>query len=432
MASIQERGAGHFRITVCCGSYPNGKKHTETTTFSADSSLTSKQQRKAAEEFARRFEDKIHASNTLDGRKTTLRDFAERWLEEYAKLHLQPKTIEKYKEELDDKIIPALGRMKLSDLKPSTLNTFFVSLTKDGVRKDGRKGGYARGSLYKTKNVLSSMLRSAVEWEIIDANPCSKVRLPTLPSTADTIKFFTPEQTIAFLKYIEEPYTVKVQGHERTDDTGKKYTVGDYDLHKQIPEQLIILFNLAVYGGFRKGELLALKFSDFDFVNCSVSISKSVTVHDGKQICKSPKTRSSVRNVSLPKVLIDRIAQLYKTRKTDKAIWGSEWKGDEWLFITNTGDMMNYSTPYQALQDAIHRYNQGKAESEQLPLIPFHGLRHTSATLLISSNQDIATVSRRLGHAHTSVTLDIYTHALPKSDRNASEALEGILENPRN
>ena len=126
------------------------------------------------------------------------------------------------------------------------------------------------------------MLRSAVEWEIIDVNPCSKVRLPSLPSTADTIKFFTPEQTIAFLKYIEEPYTVKVQGHERTDDTGKKYTVGDYDLHKQVPEQLIILFNLAVYGGFRKGELLALEFSDFDFVNCSVSISKSVTVQDGK------------------------------------------------------------------------------------------------------------------------------------------------------
>lgn len=258
-------------------------------------------------------------------------------------------------------------------------------------------------------------------------HPCSKVRLPTLPSTADTIKFFTPEQTIAFLTYIEEPYTVKVQGHERTDDTGKKYTVGDYDLHKQIPEQLIILFNLAVYGGFRKGELLALKYSDFE--NCSVGISKSVTVQDGKQICKIPKARSSAHNVSLPKGLIDRIAQLYETRKPDKAIRGSEWKGAEWLFITSTGDIMNYSTPYQALQDAIHRYNHGKPESEQLPLIPFHGLRHTSATLSISSNQDIATVSRRLGHAHTSVTLDIYTHALPKSDRNASEALEGLLEN---
>lgn len=120
-------------------------------------------------------------------------------------------------------------------------------------------------------------------------------------------------------------------------------------------------------------------------------------------------------------------------RDSDDSVLGVV--GDRYKVVQNTDAFKftdDLSTPYQALQDAIHRYNQGKAESEQLPLIPFHGLRHTSATLLISSNQDIATVSRRLGHAHTSVTLDIYTHALPKSDRNASEALEGILENPRN
>ena len=61
-------------------------------------------------------------------------------------------------------------------------------------------------------------------------------------------------------------------------------------------------------------------------------------------------------------------------------------------------------------------------------MIPFHGLRHTSATLLISANQDIATVSKRLGHAHTSVTLDIYTHALEKNDHSAADALESLLK----
>ena len=90
--------------------------------------------------------------------------------------------------------------------------------------------------------------------------------------------------------------------------------------------------------------------------------------------------------------------------------------------------MMNYSTPYEALQDAINRYNEGKPKGERLPMIPFHGLRHTSATLLISANQDIAMVSKRLGHAHTSVTLDIYTHALEKNDRSAADALENLLK----
>lgn len=89
--------------------------------------------------------------------------------------------------------------------------------------------------------------------------------------------------------------------------------------------------------------------------------------------------------------------------------------------------MMSYSTPYEAFQDAIRRYNDGRAPEQQLPLIPFHGLRHTSATLLIASRQDVKTVSSRLGHAQTSTTMNIYAHALQESDRKAADALENLL-----
>ena len=89
---------------------------------------------------------------------------------------------------------------------------------------------------------------------------------------------------------------------------------------------------------------------------------------------------------------------------------------------------MNYSTPYQALQDTITRYNKDKPTEQQLPHIPFHGLRHTSATLLIASQQDVKTVSTRLGHAQTSTTMNIYAHALQESDRKAADALETLLE----
>lgn len=90
--------------------------------------------------------------------------------------------------------------------------------------------------------------------------------------------------------------------------------------------------------------------------------------------------------------------------------------------------MMNYSTPYQALQDTITRYNSGKPADHQLPHIPFHGLRHTSATLLIASQQDVKTVSKRLGHAQTSTTMNIYAHALQESNRKATDTLEALLE----
>ena len=90
--------------------------------------------------------------------------------------------------------------------------------------------------------------------------------------------------------------------------------------------------------------------------------------------------------------------------------------------------MMNYSTPYHALQNTIKWYNQSHPENEALPLIPFHGLRHTSATLLIAGKQDVKTVSSRLGHAQTSTTMNIYAHALQEGDQRAADTLETILK----
>ena len=90
--------------------------------------------------------------------------------------------------------------------------------------------------------------------------------------------------------------------------------------------------------------------------------------------------------------------------------------------------MNNYSTPYHTFQKIIKRYNKGKPLDQQLPLIPFHGLRHTAATLLVSSQLDLKSVSARLGHAQTSTTLNIYSHSLESNDRKAADAKESILQ----
>ena len=89
---------------------------------------------------------------------------------------------------------------------------------------------------------------------------------------------------------------------------------------------------------------------------------------------------------------------------------------------------MSYYTPYAAFQDIIARYNADRPEDEQLPEIPFHGLRHTSATLLIAGQQDLRTVSSRLGHAQASTTMNIYAHAIKENDRKAANALENMLK----
>ena len=100
--------------------------------------------------------------------------------------------------------LPKLGHYKLTELKPAVLNSYFSSLTKDGARKDGKPGGYAKGTIAKAKNTLSSVLSTAVEWELIEKNPLERVHFEAEP-TAETLKFWTPEQCTAFLEYIEQP-----------------------------------------------------------------------------------------------------------------------------------------------------------------------------------------------------------------------------------
>lgn len=233
---------------------------------------------------------------------------------------------------------------------------------------------------------------------------------------------------LVFSTLIEAPYSLKVSGHQRVDDTGIPYTVGDYEIHKEIPEQIRILFNLAIYTGLRKGEILALEFSDVDFEADTISITKAATIINGKQVCKQPKTKMSVRRITIPHDLTLRISALKQSREQFAADVSDFWQGKDWIFVQDNGQMMNYSTPYQALQDVLRRYNADKSSEDQLPTIPFHGLRHTAATLLIAAGVDVRTISARLGHALTSTTLNIYIHALKESDHRAANAISSLLK----
>lgn len=425
MASIKQRGDSYL-VTVSLGRDVNGKKIFETATFKPDAGLTPKRKQKAVEAFAVSFEEQCKNGLTLDGRKITLKEFIDRWATERAVQELQASTMEKYQAVIDDFILPHLGHLKLTEIKPHTINSFFVQLTKDGARRDGKPGGYARGTINKISNVLSSILRTAVEWEVVGRNPCDNVRVQA-EATADKIKFFTPEQTAIFLDYISKPYTIRTKGHTRTDDTGKQYTVGDYESTKELPLQIKVLFTLAIYTGLRKGELLALTWDDVDFENNAVAVTKAAAVVGGKQIVKVPKTRNSYRIVSIPKRMTTMLLKLKNEQTCYRLKVGSFWQGNNWIFTQTNGKMMCYSTPYSALQDILTHYNADKAEAGKLPMIPFHGLRHTSATLLIAGHEDAKTVSARLGHAETSTTLNIYAHSLLEADKTAAATIENMI-----
>lgn len=175
------------------------------------------------------------------------------------------------------------------------------------------------------------MLRTAVEWEIIERNPCDKVRLRGV-SADEKVEFFTPEQTSAFLDYIEKPYTIKVSGRKRIDDTGLPYTVDDYTITKSIPEQVRVLFILAIYTGLRKGELLALQWNDVNFEKDTIQVSKAVTIVNGKPVCTPPKTKTSYRSVSIPHFLTERLMMLKEAQDEFISQVADYWRGNNWIF----------------------------------------------------------------------------------------------------
>lgn len=427
MASIRKRGDS-YQITVSNGRDSSGKQLIETATFTPDPNKTEKQNQKALEKFVFEFEEKVKSGKYLDGEKITFKDFSDQYIEEYALQHLEAKTIASYRDLLRLHILPAIGHLKLAKIQPQHLNTLYIKLSKE--RKDGRPGGYAPKTIKHIHSLISSIYSLAVKWNTVSDNPCDRVSPPKQIKGKD-IKYFTLEQAEAFLEALNHEFLIPVKAHDRIDDTGRPYHVDAYMEKKTLPLQYKVFFNLALFCGMRRGELIALEWSDFDFINNTVSISKSTVLVNGKPITKTPKTESSIRVISVPASVISILKGYRKEQLELRLKLGDAWEGKNYVFIQWNGKQMYPDTPYSTFKDIIRWYNSSvKEESQKLPDIPLHGLRHTSATLLISQNIDVRTVSGRLGHSQTSTTTDIYSHFLKRADEAASNTLESLFSEP--
>lgn len=404
MASIRKRGSS-YQITVSNGRDINDKQIIETTTWKPDPDKTDKQNQRDLERFAMDFEDRVKAGKYLNGEKITLQDFYSLWLKEYASLQLEPTTIDIYNILFNTHLLPELGNVKLARIQPVGINRLYASMQQE--RKDGKAGGYSPTTIKRVHALLSSVLSTAVQWNILPDNPCDRVKPPKQERNTEDVKFFNESETAAFL-----------------DELEKETREGSIKLQHNI------FFQLSIFCGLRRGETVALLWSDIDLNQRTVMISKSTSIVKGKPYTKLPKNKSSIRKISVPEHIIKILKQYRKEYNLYRLSIGSQWilreDNEEFLFISWNGSQMYPSTPYGIFKDILHRYNQKHPETP-LPDIPLHGLRHTSATLLIGQQVDIRTVSNRLGHAQTSTTMNIYSHALQSLDQAAADTLENML-----
>lgn len=423
MAQIRKRG-NTYTISVYAGTDQNGRRIMKHATF-APSETTPKKIEKEVAAFAAEFENRIKNGLYFDGEKIKFGEFVEKWKENYAKANLTPRVYQDYEYMIRTKLMPTLGNMIINKIKAVHLQAIYSEML---------DAGRAPATVKKVHAVASSIFTHAYKWNIIEENICRRVELPKTSSYRD-VSCFNTEQASRFLNAISKPLPVKISGHDRIDQNGNPYHVDDYIEYKEVHLQFQVFFNLALFGGFRRGELIALTWNDIDFENNCVNVTKSTSGVKGGQIDKPPKTRASIRSVTLPSNCMQLLRKWRIKQREYSISIGSVWEGrmgrhfdDNYIFITDTGRQMDLATPYHKFKRIIRLYNESCGnEADMLPDIRLHDLRHTSATLLISQNVDIKTVSSRLGHSKTSVTLDIYTHALKQLDEKASDALDGLL-----
>lgn len=455
MASVKERpnkdGTISFLITVSLGRDAEGKKQTETTTFTAKSKAPTKA-RKEADAFAVQFEQQVKDGDVVSGDRVTFAEFVTIWEKNWLPAKT-PSVRQNYMHVLRSRVLPKIGSLKITKIRATHI---------DSILKAEQAEGKAPNTVRMTFAVTNSVFKYAMKKQYIRENPCLRCDdLPTVKAkTGNDLCFFDTDQARRFLKdALTRKYDVPVKGHHRTlKKTGQKYAVPGYTTKHKIDFQWRVYFTMAIEGQFRRGEMCALTWRDIDFDNQIVSINKAITVtKEGREV-KDPKTSAGIRDIVLPSDCIELLKQWKKDQRRLHNEMGTAWKGhrdkiedgklidhfdDNTVFIQiDNGLPINISTPGHKFAEIIALYNsaiEAEAEKitdkadrqkkldERLPKIRLHDLRHTGATLLLSKNTPVETVARRLGHSKASVTLDIYGHALPEDDKRASDVLEAMF-----
>lgn len=382
-SKIKRRGNNTYLLTVAGGYDNKGKQKSYTKTVHV------KSDREAEKEYIA-FAAAIQRGQIISTNKLKLEDFAWQWFHDYCQKNLAPKTQQTYRNYLEQRIIPLLGNFDLNKLTPRHIIRFINELKDNGKRLDGREGNLSDETIRYCFRVLSSMLKDAVQWQLISSSPCDRVKPPKV--TKHQAKVLNEEQVKIMVNCLaSEPL---------------KY-------------QTIII--VAITTGMRLGEIVGLKWSDIDFDTNILTVNRTNQIIKNKGIIsKSPKNDSSARSLALPNRTIELLKKYKKEQNKQRLLLGELWNDNDWIFTTWNGTAMYPTTPSKWFREFLKR--------NELPHIPFHGLRHTSATLLIAQGAPLKNISSRLGHSDIRTTGNIYGHALQSVDRKLADTMDNILD----
>ena len=385
MASYYKRGKSYV-IRVSCGYDTSGKQIYQSMTWKPDKEMTAKQAEKELMRQVVLFEEKCKSG--FQSKAVKFETLAEEWFEEYAKMNLRNTTYERLLQ-LRKRIYAAIGHLRMDKITPRQIQSFINSLAKDGANEKTGKP-LAPKTIRHNLSLISDIFSYAIKMGVVSYNPCSRVTIPKVEQKEK--KIYTVEEVTKFLELLEKE-----------------------------PLKYRVFFNLAVFSGFRRGELLGLEWKDVDFDNCVISVRRTSCYTAQKGIyTDTTKTRKSQRSIKFPNAIIELLKKFKLEQEGEARKLGSKWVDTDRLFVKWNGEPMNNNTPYFWLNEFCEKHG--------LPFYGIHSFRHLFASMLVNEGVDIVTVSGALGHSTVSTTSNIYCHMLDNSQAKVSEAITNVLK----
>ena len=420
------------KVTICVGRV-NGKQIMKSKTFRYDPSKSKSQNEKAFDNFRSDFEQKFE-NGTLDGDRYTFEAYARNWLKNYAEKELEKTTISRYKSGLENTIFPRIGYMKVADIKPSTIQWLLNDMRDTGFVLNGKRKPYSDESCRTIKIIVSSIMSSALADGLVSQNPCIIRQRNHKKVERKEIQCFSIEQAIRFLDVIEKPIPIivpakKVIRHGKEVDR-KEYQQGEL----VVALKYRAIYTVTIFSGVRREELLGLQWKDVDFIDHKIDICKAVqyTKEDGIFV-KTPKSSAGYREIYLPESCMRLLRELKRVQNKEILKQGSNWKGsrnidENFCFTQDDGKIMFPSTPRAELVRILKTYNKScNNKEDELPVISFHDLRHTYASIALAQGAEAPAVAKTLGHSDASITLQIYAHSSDERVKAVSKAVEDAL-----
>lgn len=256
--SIEKRGES-FRVIVCNGYTPEGKKILIRKTYSPKAGLSPTQTQKELNAFALALLKEVKSGKNFDFETMPFKEFADKWLEEIQKAKVTEQTLQNYKDLLRLHVTTYIGYFKIKALNVAVFHNLLNRLRSGDARKDRQTKSLSPQTIRKVFVVVNMVMQQAIKWQVILDNPVNRVDLPK-HKRKQTKNFFDIEQTKLFLKALEKPFIVTMKTHERTNGNDRNFTIREYTQEKKVSVQLKSFFYLAVFAGLRRGEVISLQW----------------------------------------------------------------------------------------------------------------------------------------------------------------------------